>query len=226
MERNNVNVPRVESLYRTSKVHLPDCMERASGIIIQGRKIRSLVFSTDIAIIRNCNADAVLAVYPFSPQQVIMKAIMNNSNIPVFCGIGGGFTGGLRSALMAKDAEALGAIGVVVNMPFDAGTIRAIKKVIDIPIVGTVVHDSRKVDDFLEAGVSILNVSAAQDTPSVIRQIRAKYPSVPIMATGGHTKDTIMRTIEAGANAITYTPPSTGELFRDIMTNYRNSEEL
>ena len=41
---------------------LPSVIRRASGIVIMGRRIKSLVFTTDIAIIRNCNADAVLAV--------------------------------------------------------------------------------------------------------------------------------------------------------------------
>ena len=34
----------------------------------------------------------------------------------------------------------------------------------------------------------------------------------------------ILRTIEAGANAISYTPPSTKELFRVIMTGYREND--
>ena len=49
-----------------------------------GRRIKSLIFSTDIAIIRNCNADAVLAVYPFTPQQIIADAIVSTSSLPVF----------------------------------------------------------------------------------------------------------------------------------------------
>ena len=68
--------------------------------------MKSLIFTTDIAIIRNCNADAVLAVYPFTPQQVIMDAIISASSIPVVCGVGGGVTDGIRSVMLAKDAEA------------------------------------------------------------------------------------------------------------------------
>ena len=33
--------------------------------------------------------------------------------------------------------------------------------------------------------------------------------------------DNILETIEAGANAITWTPPSNGELFRGMMEDYR-----
>ena len=69
---------------------LPSVIRRASGIIIMGRRMKSLIFTTDIAIIRNCNADAVLAVYPFTPQQVIMDAIISASSIPVVCGVGDG----------------------------------------------------------------------------------------------------------------------------------------
>ena len=42
-----------------------------------------------------------------------------------------------------------------------------------------------------------------------------------IIASGGKTNETILATIQAGANAITYTPPSTQELFKTIMAGYR-----
>ena len=38
------------------------------------------------------------------------------------------------------------------------------------------------------------------------------------------TPDTILATIEAGANAITYTPPSTQELFHAMMAKYRDGD--
>lgn len=47
---------------------------------------------------------------------------------------------------------------------------------------------------------------------------------MPIIATGGPTDESIERTIEAGANAITWTPPSNGDIFRDIMTAYRENK--
>ena len=45
-----------------------------------------------------------------------------------------------------------------------------------------------------------------------------------VIATGGQTGESIMRTIEAGANAITWTPPSNGEIFKDIMNAYREGK--
>ncbi len=203
---------------------LPSEIRRASGIIIMGRRIKSLIFTTDIAIIRNCNADAVLAVYPFTPQQVIMDAIISASSIPVVCGVGGGVTDGLRSVLLAKDAEAQGAFGVVVNAPMRNQTVESIKKVIDIPIIGTVTSENYDIEARLAAGASVLNVSAAERTAEVVRKIRDKFPKVPIIATGGPTEQSILETIEAGANAISYTPPSTKELFRVIMNGYREND--
>ena len=37
----------------------------------------------------------------------------------------------------------------------------------------------------------------------------------------GKTNESIYETIVAGANAITYTPPSTQELFKELMAKYR-----
>lgn len=47
-----------------------------------------------------------------------------------------------------------------------------------------------------------------------------QFPDVPIIASGGNTNETIRETIRAGANAITYTPPGTCELFKTTMSKY------
>jgi dihydroorotate dehydrogenase len=65
-------------------------------------------------------------------------------------------------------------------------------------------------------------VSAAEDTPRVVQIIRKRYPDLPIIATGGPTRESILRTVEAGANAISYTPPTTKALFTSMMLDYRN----
>lgn len=216
-------IPVINGKLRNKILMVPETVWKASGIVIFGRRIKSLLFSTDIAIIRNCNADAVLAVYPFTPQQVISHAIISSSSIPVLCGVGGGITGGARSVMLAKDAEAQGAFGVVVNVPITNETIFAMKHTIDIPVVATVVNRNMDIEARLKAGVSILNVSAADKTPELIRDIRKDFPDVPIIGTGGPTEETIEETILAGANAISYTPPTPKQLFQGIMNDYREN---
>ena len=218
------SIPRIQSRLRRHIVAMPLEVWQASGIVIWGRRIKSLVFTTDIAIIRNCNADAVLAVYPFTPQQVISDAIIRSSYIPVFCGVGGGTTQGQRVVALAQDAEAQGAVGVVVNAPMSNEDIAAIYAHVDIPIVVTVLNDHTDIDARLAAGASILNISAAEDTPRVVESIRAQYPDLPIIATGGPTPESVLRTIRAGANAISITPPSTKQLFTGMMEDYRERE--
>ncbi|MET0752467.1 MAG: hydrolase, partial [Pyrinomonadaceae bacterium] len=44
----------------------------------------------------------------------------------------------------------------------------------------------------------------------------------PLIATGGKKDETILQVIEAGANAVSFTPPTTGELFKPIMEKYRS----
>lgn len=220
---NKKDIPRLNGTLRSHSLQIPENIWKAKGIVVLGRRIKSVIFTTDLAIIRNCNADAVLAVYPFTPQQIISQTIVNVSSIPVFAGVGGGTTTGLRSVLIARDAEAHGAFGVVVNAPTQNDTIMMIKKTIDIPIIVTVLNSDTDIQARLDAGASILNVSAAAKTPQVVREIRKKFPTIPIIATGGPTEESIAETIEAGANTISYTPPSTADIFASMMENYRNS---
>ena len=219
-------IPHVKTKLRSHHiVTMPDEIYAASGIVIMGRRIKSLIFSTDIAIIRNCNADAVLAVYPFTPQQIIADAIVSTSGLPVFCGVGGGTTTGARVVMLAKDAEAFGAMAVVVNAPTTNDVIAQIADIIDIPIVVTVLDENTDIDARLEAGATIFNVSAAARTPEVVRILRERYPDLPIIATGGPSKESIRETVAAGANAISFTPPTAEELFHGLMTRYRNEHE-
>ena len=62
------NIPEYRGTLRSHLLDIPRVINQCSGIRIFGRKIRSLVFSTDVAIIKNVNADAIIAVYPFSPR--------------------------------------------------------------------------------------------------------------------------------------------------------------
>lgn len=219
------HVPAYEGNLRSHRISIPLCISECSGIRVFGRRIKSLVFSTDVAILRNINADAVIAVYPFTPQPAITRAVMSASDMPVFVGVGGGVTRGARVIGMAIDAERTGAHGVVVNAPTENSVITALREVLEIPIVVTVVSENTDVSARLEAGADIINVSGAAQTPSIVRHIRQQFPQVPIIATGGPTEESIRATIAAGANAITYTPPTSAELFAESMRAYRLAED-
>ena len=216
-------IPEYSGTLRSHLLTVPKCIAECSGIRIFGRRIKSLVFSTDVAIIKNVNADAIIAVYPFTPQPSIAQAIISVSEVPVFVGVGGGMTNGDRSVRLAEFSEHQGASGVVVNAPITNETIAKLKQVVDIPVITTIVSGDMDIAGRLEAGADILNVSGAAKTPEIVAKIRAEFPDVPIIATGGPKEEDILRTIQAGANAITYTPPTTGQLFAEIMVNHRKN---
>ena len=214
----------IEGTLRKFSLRVPEVIRECSGITVFGKRIKSLVFSTDVAIIKNVNADAVIAVYPFTPQPVITQAILQVSDIPVFVGVGGGLTKGQRVLSLAEFAEMQGAMGIVLNAPVSNEVVSGVSQTVDIPTVVTIVREDEDVDARIEAGASILNVSGAAKTADIVRKIRGKYHDIPIIATGGPTEKSIRATIEAGANAITWTPPSNGEIFKDVMASYRKGE--
>ena len=215
----------IEGLYRKAELPLPKAVASAPGIRFFDRTVRSLVFSTDLAIIRNCDADAVFAVYPFTCQPAITQALVGASERPVVTGVAGTLTTGVRSVLLAVQSEMQGASGVVVNATTKAQVIRNIARSIDIPVVITVLGMDARVPQQIAAGARIVNVAAGKETPSVVSQLRERYPDLPIIASGGHTDETIAATIQAGADAVTWTPPSMVELERVAMDHNRESLE-
>ena len=168
------SIPSYHGTLRSHSLSVPECIYQCSGMLIFGRRIKSLVFSTDVCIIKNINADAVIAVYPFTPQPVISQAIISVSDVPVFVGIGGGLTGGNRAVRLAEVAENQGAHAVVVNAPIDPEIITKIKSKIELPVVATIVSDKQDIDERIAAGADILNVAASVKTPELVKHIRSK----------------------------------------------------
>lgn len=152
---------RVDGTLRKFALRVPECIYKCSGIIVFGKRIKSLVFSTDLSIIRNVNADAIMAVYPFTPQPVITQALLTAADIPVFSGVGGGLTQGQRAINLAMFAEMQGATGVVLNDPTSNEVLSLVRHTVDIPIVVTVARKETDFEARLKAGADIFNVSAA-----------------------------------------------------------------
>ncbi|WP_313758254.1 hydrolase [Tissierella sp.] len=215
-------IPEVKSQLRSRIIEVPPVIYKASGIKVLGTRIKSLLFSTDVAIIKNTNANSIIAVYPFTPQLSITQAILEVAPVPVFVGVGGGLTTGKRSVGIAFQAELMGAYGVVVNAPTTNDVIAKMRERIDIPIIATVVSECDDYKGKVQSGASILNISGGSKTASLVKKIRNEFgKELPIIATGGPTDESILETIEAGANAITYTPPTSAEIFSEVMDKYR-----
>ena len=215
-------IPSCGSKLRKNIVNVPEVINDCSGIRVFGQVLKSFLFSSDVAIIRNTNANAIIAVYPFTPQPIISNALILAADKPIFCGVGGGVTTGERSVELAIHAEFQGALGVVLNKPTPNDLIKRLKDKIDIPVTITIVSEKDDIKGRINAGIDIFNVSGAEKTSDIIKRIRDIDDQIAIIATGGKTEETIIRAISAGANAISYTPPTTGELFKEIMQRYRN----
>lgn len=217
-------IPRYEARLRKHILQVPPVIRECSGIVIFGRRIKSVAFTTDLCIVRNMDADAVLAVYPFTPQPVIIQALLLAADIPVFAGVGGGLTQGKRVCTLAGYAELQGAAGVVMNAPTGNDVLRQVSHLVDIPTIITIVNDRTDFRARAEAGADIFNVAAGVDTPELVRKIRRELPEFPLIATGGPTEESILETIRAGANAISWTPPPTASLFKESMAAYREDK--
>ena len=216
------HIPSFGSRLRKNIVTVPEIIHDCSGIRVFGQLLKSFLFSTDVAIIRNTNANAIIAVYPFTPQPTISNALILAADKPIFCGVGGGITTGERSVELAIHAEFQGALGIVLNKPTPNDLIQRLKEKIDIPVTITIVSERDDIKGRINAGIDIFNVSGADKTSDIVKRIRDISDQVAIIATGGKTEESIAMTIEAGANAISHTPPTTGELFKEIMQQYRN----
>lgn len=204
------------------EILVPKVAWDAPGIMVGDQMVRTFVFTTDVAVVCNCDADAVLAVYPFIGQPVIAESLLHAAGRPVFTGAGGSMTPPERSIKLALRMRKMGISGVVVNMTFKEDAIPAMHNQLQgVPLVLSVCELNDETYDRIAAGASIANVAAGRDTAHVVAQIRANFPSLPIMASGGPTDASIAATIEAGANAVTWTPPNIQQMEHELMERSR-----
>lgn len=156
----NKAIPKINTQLRSHTILVPEVYREATGVLINGKRIKSLVFSTDVAVIANCNADAVIAVYPFTPTIQITEAIISVAQRPVFVGVGGGTTAGKRVESIALDAELHGATAVVLNAPTATEFVQNLADDIDIPVVLTIVSLNEDLEKrMLHTKANIINVS-------------------------------------------------------------------
>ena len=201
----------VDGTLRKFALRVPEVVYQCSGIMVFGKRIKSLVFSTDLSIIKNVNADAIIAVYPFTPQPIITQALLLAADIPVFAGVGGGLTQGQRVVNLAMFAEMQGATGVVLNAPTASAVVSHVAETIDIPVVVTVARADTDFDERIKAGADIFNVSAAAETfrmstPAAMRASVSCVAETMVATTGMSICALISRRMSAETGALSTTP--------------------
>ena len=228
MDRNEVIVPEAPQGPKDVTSHLlgvhlsvPRAAHDCPGIKLLGRTVRSLVFSTDLVVIRYCDADAVLAVYPFTCQPAITQALVSTAGRPVLTGVAGSTTSGARSVLLAMESETQGVSGVVLNYGATPELVASIAQTVDVPVVVTITDWDDLAREKVAAGALVLNVAAGSHTPQVVAAVRDELPFMPIIATAGPTEESARATVGAGADAVSWTPPSLQQIEKELMARGR-----
>ncbi len=225
----SLNLSFFNSFFRRNKkkenlhfsLSVPVFVEECEGVTLNKKTIKSFLFSTDMALVENSNADAVLAVYPFKPSPQIIKSLIDFSQKPVICGIGGGITKGQAALQMAQSAEDMGAAAIIVNQPFPNKDIEKLKKKISIPVISSVSTSDFDFKSRVNAGADYFHITGGKNTITILEHLKYCLPGFPLIATAGNTSEDVKNTVQSGVRAVVLSPPSSKELFREIMDTYR-----
>jgi hypothetical protein len=208
-------------LLSADKFELPQAIKESPGIAIGKQIVHSVLLSTDLSYIQNMDFDAIMAIHPFAPSGQLNSIIIDFCERPVFCSIGGGFRDRHTAAELSEAATVEGAEAVVVTKPTSPEVIEYIHGYTHSNLVYTILHEGEDIHALVEAGVDMFNVSTGETTASAVRRIRTDFPDIPIMANGGPFESTIIETIESGADAIVYNPPTATEMMRAAFDEFR-----
>ena len=71
VSRTRYGTARIEGRLSSPNARVPAVIsQHCGGITVKGHTLKSFAYTTDAAIIRNTNANAILAVYPFTGEPV------------------------------------------------------------------------------------------------------------------------------------------------------------
>lgn len=206
-----------------NKFKIPEPIADSPGISVGSHRIKSVLLSTDLSYIANLNIDSVLVMHPFEPTEKLNTAIQEFCECPVFMGIGGGFRKSEDMINLVVSADKNGADGIVISRPTDPKTVQKIREKVDSKLIYSILIEGENIQQLVDAGVDMLNISTGEDTAQNIRSIRQDYADIPIMANGGPFASTISETIRAGADAIVYNPPTATEMMRSLFDKFRKA---
>ena len=87
VSRTRYGTARVEGRLSSPNARVPEVIsQHCGGITVKGHTLKSFAYTTDAVIIRNTNANAILAVYPFTGEPVITQALLTVAQMPLFVG--------------------------------------------------------------------------------------------------------------------------------------------
>ncbi len=217
-----MSLKQQDYLLSAKKFEIPESINRCPGIRFEEQMIRSVLLSTDLSYIQNLNSDAIMVVNPFEKSNELNRVIIEFSKKPVICDVGGGFLQEEATIKYARGAFQAGAEGVVISKPTAPEIVRRIRDEIEGKLIYTVMFDGEPVAELVEAGIDIFNVSTGENTPGIVEKVRKELPEIPILASGGPYNSTIIETIEMGADAIVFNPPTATEILRSMFDKYRH----
>lgn len=218
-----MSLKQQDYLLSANKFQIPNIIEESPGIMLGEDWVKSVLLSTDLSFIQNLSADAVMIVNPFDKSNELDRVIIEFAHKPVICDIGGGLLREERSVRLATGAFEAGASAIVLTKPTPPEIVARIRDEIDGPLVYTVMFDAEDITALHQAGVDIFNISTGELTVETVATVRGLVPDSVIMANGGPHDSTINETINVGAEAIVFSPPTATEMLRSIFDDYRNN---
>ena len=111
--------------------------------------------------------------------------------------------------------------GVVLNYGATPELVASIAQTVDVPVVVTITDWDDLAREKVAAGALVLNVAAGSHTPQVVAAVRDELPFMPIIATAGPTEESARATVGAGADAVSWTPPSLQQIEKELMARGR-----
>ena len=190
-------------VYTSSK---PGFLSFSKGFILENRLIQAILLSRVEISIRTTNADAVITNFYMIPRESHVKGELLKAEKPFILPVRFWFFLFRGYRALAKKLEDSGASGIFVPGWLPYPVVKKLSNNISLPVISAAYPALNHILSKIDAGAYAICLPGKHITKNLIERLHESCPRVPIIAYCGKSKDTMLRSLKSGADAVIYRP--------------------
>ncbi|HCE57576.1 MAG TPA: hypothetical protein DER09_07120 [Prolixibacteraceae bacterium] len=184
----------------------PKLLSSPEGFKLNGKLVRTVLFSCDEYEISKTDADAILSHFYFIPGNEKLKRILSIPEKPAIISIDYAFitTSGVLS--LAKKLESFGAAGLYAGRKFPVDMLNKICSECTLPVFAASDADIGEITSKINAGAYALCISGKDISTELIRLLHQSFPGNPVLAMCNKSEKQMQNSVISGIDAVIFQP--------------------
>lgn len=176
------------------------------GIWLGGRKVHSLLVTTDFYDMIMTDADAILADFYWIPPQRKLHELFSVVRKPVVIYVRKNFFVRPKLTATIKRLEVAGAAGLFVGRRFRLAELKQACLASSVPVFAASRPKIEDIKSKIDAGVFAVCIQAKRITGKFMELMRHSFPNIPVIAFCNRSERLVGESVKSGPDAVFFRP--------------------